>query len=56
MREKESEGWTYGPVEILSLKQHPCLVPYDSLPLHQKAKDHLFISIVTALYESGIIK
>jgi len=56
MREKESEGWIYGPVKDISTKQHPCFVPYDSLPPNQKAKDHLFISIVTALYESGMTK
>jgi len=54
MRDKEADGWTYGPVKSVLMKHHPCFVPYDSLPPHQKAKDHLFISIVTAFYESGI--
>ena len=26
------QGWTYGVERSDSLKQHPCLIPYDELP------------------------
>lgn len=33
------QGWTYGPKRDDSLKQHPCLVPYDQLPEVEKQYD-----------------
>lgn len=33
------EGWTFGPVRNDSLKQHPCLIPYDELPESEKEYD-----------------
>lgn len=48
---KQSEGWVYGPVKDPALKQHPCMVPYEDLPVEQKAKDHIFRAIVHALKE-----
>lgn len=33
------EGWSYGPVRDDSLKQHPCLVPYEDLPESEKEYD-----------------
>lgn len=47
--QKESEGWVYGPVKNPDLLQHPCMVPYDQLPIEQQKKDSLFIAIVHAL-------
>lgn len=47
--QKVSEGWTYGPVKDADLKEHPCCVPYDDLPVEQKAKDYLFRATVHAL-------
>lgn len=51
MREKVAAGWVHGPVKDASATPpcHPCLVPYDQLPPHQRAKDHLFKAIVNAL-------
>ena len=49
MREKIKDGWQYGEVKDPDAKTHPCLVSYEQLPPEQRAKDHLFRSIVHAL-------
>lgn len=48
-KEKEANGWVFGPVKDFEAKTHPCLVPYDELPLNQRLKDHLFQGIVDSL-------
>lgn len=45
---KKQEGWTYGPVKDVEKKEHPCFVPYEQLPVEQKAKDYIPRSIVHA--------
>lgn len=49
LSDKEKDGWVFGPVKDASLKQHPCMVPYDELPEEQRGKDSLFKGIVNAL-------
>jgi hypothetical protein len=49
MKEKIKEGWVYGDVKDPEAKLHPCLVPYDALPLHQQTKDHLFKAVVKSI-------
>jgi len=49
LAEKARDGWSYGPVKDVDAKQHPCFVPYDQLPVEQKAKDYIFGSIVRTL-------
>ena len=49
MREKARDGWVYGPEKDPEKKEHPCMVNYLALPIEQRVKDHLFISIVRAL-------
>lgn len=44
--QKEAEGWTYGEVRDAEKKEHPCFLPYDELPIEQKAKDYLFRATV----------
>lgn len=44
--QKEAEGWIYGEVKDADKKEHPCFLPYDELPLEQKAKDYLFRATV----------
>lgn len=46
---KEADGWKYGEVKDVEKKEHPCFRPYSELPVEQKAKDHIFRAIVTAL-------
>jgi hypothetical protein len=46
MAGKIADGWTYGPVKDPDIKQHPCMVPYDQLPVEQRVKDCLFVAIV----------
>jgi len=49
LKDKDAEGWVYGPVKDPDKREHPCMVPYDELPEEQKKKDALFSSIVNAL-------
>ncbi len=48
-KQKESEGWVYGPVKNPEKKEHPCMVEYNELPAEQKAKDYLFREVVHTL-------
>jgi hypothetical protein len=49
LRQKEEDGWKYGPVKDADKKEHPCFIPYEELPREQQAKDYLFGAIVAAL-------
>jgi hypothetical protein len=49
LAEKRSTGWKYGPVKDPAKKEHPCFVPYEELPIDQKAKDALFLAVARAL-------
>lgn len=48
-RDKVDAGWVYGDVKDGDNKTHPCLVPFEQLPVHQQKKDVLFRAIVKAL-------
>jgi hypothetical protein len=47
--DKISQGWVYGETKDDKKKTHPCLVPFEELPLFQQKKDKLFSAIVDAL-------
>lgn len=47
--DKVADGWTYGETKDDKAKTHPCLVPFDQLPPHQRTKDTLFRAVVRAL-------
>lgn len=47
--EKLATGWVYGPVKDAERKEHPCMVPFDQLPVEQRVKDYLFRGVVHAL-------
>jgi hypothetical protein len=49
MKEKIQAGWKYGPIKDADKKEHPCLVPFEQLPIAQQIKDILFRNIVHAL-------
>ena len=49
LAEKERDGWKYGPVKDADKKEHPCFVPYNELPMEQKAKDYLFGAVCDQL-------
>lgn len=49
LKEKAITGWTYGPVKNEVQKEHPCIVPYEKLPVEQQAKDYIFRAIVHVL-------
>ena len=48
-QDKINDGWVYGEVKDAQAKTHPCIVPYDQLPIEQQKKDALFQAIVDAL-------
>lgn len=49
LKEKTEAGWVYGETKDPDKKEHPCCVAYLYLPTDQKAKDHIFRSIVHQL-------
>jgi len=49
LKQKEEEGWKYGPVKNPETKEHPCFVPYNELPTAQKSKDYLFKQVIHSL-------
>ena len=50
LKEKRDSGWVYGPVKNPEIKEHPCCVEYDELPLDQKMKDYIFAGIVKSIW------
>ena len=49
LKDKERDGWRYGPMNNPKTKEHPRFVPFDQLPPEWQMKDRLFRSIVHAL-------
>lgn len=49
LTEKREGGWKYGPTKDPEKKEHPCIVPFDNLPVEQQAKDYIFRAVVHAL-------
>lgn len=45
----------YGPIKDAVKKEHPCFVPFTTLPAEQQAKDALFRSIVHALRQLACV-
>lgn len=49
MAQKDADGWVWGETKDSEAKRHPCMVPYDQLPEHQRMKDTVFVSTVRTL-------
>jgi len=49
LKQKTEEGWKWGAVKDVNKKEHPCYLPYDELPVDQKAKDHIFGAVVRSI-------
>lgn len=48
-KQKEAEGWKYGPVKDPEKKEHPCMVAYHELPEAQRAKDYIFRQVIHSM-------
>ena len=49
LEHKARAGWKYGATRDESEKLHPCMLPYHMLPVSERRKDVLFLSVVNAL-------
>ena len=49
MKQKVDTGWVYGEEKNPEAKTHPCIVPFEELPLGQQVKDFLFRQVVHSL-------
>ena len=49
MAEKVRGGWKFGAVKDPEKRIHPCLVPYDKLPIEQRMKDWIFQGVARAM-------
>lgn len=59
MKQKIDSGWVYGAKKNPDLKEHPCIVAFDELPVEQQAKDYIFRSVVhnlTPFLDEHLIK
>jgi len=46
LKEKEADGWKYGPEKNPEKKEHPCFVPYAELSDAHKNKDTFLMTVV----------
>lgn len=49
MKYRIAQGWQLGPVKDVENKIHPNLVPFEQLPIGERAKDHVFRNAIHAL-------
>lgn len=52
---KLADGWSYGPEKDILKKRHPCMVPFEELPIEQQIKDHVFRSVVHGLITTTLV-
>ena len=55
LKTKLADGWKYGSVKDPENKLHPCILPFDDLPVPQKAKDHIFRAIVETIAAFSLV-
>lgn len=46
---KQANGWKLGAKKDIAKKTHPNLVPFDKLPEVERAKDCMFVALLTAI-------
>lgn len=54
MADKIADGWVYGEIKDAEKKTHPCLVPFDELPVFQQKKDEIFRKTVESCIERSV--
>jgi hypothetical protein len=47
--QRKGMGWRYGRIKDEFAKRHPCMVPYNKLPVHQRRKNEIFAAVVQAM-------
>jgi hypothetical protein len=52
--EKIDAGWTWGRKKDPEKKTHPCMLPYDLLPMRQRMKDTIFLAVVSGVFDVEI--
>lgn len=52
LAQKTADGWVYGEEKDEEAKTHPCIVPFEELPVEQKAKDYIFCATVKSVAEA----
>lgn len=55
VNQKLKDGWKWGPVKDPEKKEHPCIAPYEDLPIEQRAKDYLFRATVNCLKDTASV-
>jgi hypothetical protein len=43
-QQRIAEGWQYGPARDDVKREHPCLVPFDELPISEQEYDYTLIT------------
>ena len=49
MAQKLADGWAFGEIKDPVAKTHPCILPFEHLPMAQQAKDFIFRAVVHSL-------
>lgn len=54
LKDKAKAGWIYGTEKSEQYRTHPCIVPYDELPVEQKIKNEIFMMVVESMIETHL--
>lgn len=56
MNDKIADGWKYGPEKDAEYKEHPCLVPFNILPVYQQEKDIILHAFIRGVQSEGVLE